>query len=136
MKSLKIGMLVMLMFSLSSCWQFNRDQKLMNAENDGKSILSEAEYSKKAKVEEAKADEESATILGRAVIVRAKADSIASIISANTKAKVIEIEAKAIEGKKDYMDLKRAEAMYQYGKFIYIPTEAGMPITETNRLNK
>lgn len=55
-------MLVLMSFMLTSCWEFNRTQRFKNAENDGKSILVEAESSRKAVIETAKAENEAATL--------------------------------------------------------------------------
>jgi len=126
----KLILSMLVMFVLTSCYDFNREQKQKDAESNGIAILLEAESSKKAQIEEAKAQEESAKLLGQAKITESKAQAESMIILAESKAKSIEIVSKAIEGKNDYLRFKTIEAMYEKGKFIYIPTEAGVPILE------
>jgi regulator of protease activity HflC (stomatin/prohibitin superfamily) len=46
----------------TSCYDFNRTQDRLDAENEGKSILLKAESEKKAMIEEAKAKSESAIL--------------------------------------------------------------------------
>lgn len=133
MKTKTIFISSILLLSLTSCYDFNREQNEKDAESNGRAILLEAESSKKAKIEEAKAEKESAELLGQARIIEAKANAESMIIKAEGSAKSIEIESKAIEGKADYMKLKAIQAMYEHGKFIYVPTEAGLPILETQR---
>lgn len=133
MKKVNLFLLAIISLSLTSCYDFNREQNEKDAESNGRAILLEAESSKKAKIEEAKAEKESAELLGQARIIEAKAKAQSMIINSEAKATSIEIESKAIEGKKDYLMLKKIEAMYQNGKFIYIPTEAGLPILEAGQ---
>lgn len=62
MKKVSLVLLVAVSLSLTSCWDFNREQDYKDAENRGKSTLIEAESSKKAMIEQAKAENESATL--------------------------------------------------------------------------
>jgi len=133
MKNFQFLSITLLALMLSGCYDFNREQNEKDAESNGRAILLEAESSKKAKIEEAKAEKESAELLGQARIIEAKAAAESMIIHSEARARSIAIEAKAIEGKNDYLTLKKVEAMYQNGKFIYIPTEAGLPIVEAGR---
>ena len=48
MKKVQLLLAVTMLFSLTSCWDFNREQDFKDAENRGKSILIEAESSKKS----------------------------------------------------------------------------------------
>ena len=133
MKKVTILASVLMMFGLTSCYDFNREQNEKDAESNGRAILLEAESSKKAQIETAKAEKESATLLGEARIIEAEAKAKAMIIHSKAKVEAIGIESKAIDGKSDYMKYKSIEAMYQSGKFIYIPTEAGLPILEASK---
>lgn len=127
---LPVALFILCGLSLSSCYDFNREQAEKDAESKGKQTLLEAESSKKAKIEEAKADLESAKLDAETKKVRAEADATAQIIRSKAKAEAIQIEAEAIGGKEQYLKMKQIEAMYTKGKFVYIPTEAGLPILE------
>jgi len=130
---LSIATILFLGLTMTSCYDFNREQAEKDAESKGKQTLLEAESSKKAKIEEAKANLESAKLDAETKKVRAEADATAQIIRSNAKAKAIEIEANAIGGKEQFLKMKQIEAMYTNGKFVYIPTEAGLPILEAKK---
>ena len=78
-KSILIIGLALMSISMTSCYDFSREQRLKDAENNGKSILVEAENSKKAMIETAKAENESATLQAEAKIKIAKAEAQAEI---------------------------------------------------------
>ncbi len=61
--------------SMTSCYDFNRKQRELDAESNGRAILLEAESSKKAMIEEAKAKNAAATLEAEAKIKIAKAEA-------------------------------------------------------------
>lgn len=73
-------------FSLTSCWDFSREQDYKDAENKGKSILVQAESEKKAMIEDAKAKYESAKLNAQTKIENAKASAESKLISAKAEA--------------------------------------------------
>jgi predicted ATP-binding protein involved in virulence len=83
--------------SLTSCYDFNRQQNQLDAESRGKEILLEAESSKKAKIEEAKANYESAKLEAQTKVTRAEANAQEKLISAkaNAEAKLLNATAEA-----------------------------------------
>lgn len=87
MKNLKLLVLIMFTFSVTSCWDFNREQDYKDAENKGKSVLIQAESEKKAMIEEAKAKYESAKLNAQTKIEVAKADAAARLMNAESQAK-------------------------------------------------
>lgn len=116
----KISILALMIVSVAftSCWDFNRDQDEKDAISQGRQILFKSESSKKAKIEEAKADYESA-----------KLNAETRLIEASSKAKSIEIISNAIKTNPDYTKYQLIESMKNAQK-VYIPTEAGLPIIE------
>ena len=131
MKKVNIITGLLLLISLSSCWQFNRDQKLKNAENNGKSILVEAESSKKALIETAKAENEAATLQAEAKVKIAKAEAQAEIERAKGVAEANKIIGGSLKGNTEYLKYLMIQGLNNgKGERIYIPTEAGMPILE------
>lgn len=130
-----------LVLSLTSCYDFNREQAEKDAESKGKQILYEAEYSKSAKVEEAKADFESAKLSSETKQLVAEADSKVQIIKAEADAKTTMIGANATKektkllieafgGVDNYLKFLTISGMNQVTNKIYIPTEASLPLIE------
>lgn len=94
-----------------------------SAQMNGKAQLSEAEFSKQVKYEEAKANLESQKLNAQAEIERAKG-----------AAKAIEIEnGKLTENYIRYLWVRQQDNLNDK-TVIYIPTEAGLPILEADRL--
>lgn len=98
--------------------------KVFSAEQDGRAALAKAEQDRQIAIAEAKAKKESAEMLAEAEIARAKG-----------LAKANEIVADSLKGKDEYIHYLWIEALKESkDQVIYIPTEAGIPITESNRL--
>ncbi len=127
-----LGLVVLL--TLSSCsWyrEYDREQSYKDAENRGKSILIESESSKKAMIETAKAENESATLQAEAKVKIAKAEAQAEIERAYGVAKANEIIGNSLKGNTEYLKYLMIQNMQgEKGERIYIPTEAGLPILE------
>lgn len=127
--SFVIGLFLLL--SLSSCWEFNRQQKIKDARAAGEAILVEAENSKKAMIEQAKAENESATLQAEAKIKIAKAEANAEIERAKGVAEANKIIGESLKGNNEYLRYLQIDAIKgAKGEKIYIPTEAGLPIIE------
>lgn len=96
-----------------------------SAQMNGKAQLSEAEFSKQVKYEEAKANLESQKLNAQAEIERAKG-----------AAKAIEIEnGKLTENYIRYLWVRQQDNLNDK-TVVYIPTEAGLPILEADRLGE
>jgi regulator of protease activity HflC (stomatin/prohibitin superfamily) len=122
---------LVMVLSLSSCYDFNREQRYKDAENRGKSTLIEAESSKKAMIEQAKAENESATLQAEARIKIAKAEAQAEIERAKGVAEANMIIGESLQGNDSYLKYLQIDAMRNgAGNKIYIATEAGLPILE------
>ena len=131
MKNSSLLLLLAISFSLTSCWEFNRTQKFKDAENNGKSVLIEAQSSRKALIETAKAENESATLQAEARIKIAKAEAQAEIERAYGIAKANEIIGKSLKGNSEYLKYLQIDAIKNStGSKVYIPTEANLPILE------
>jgi len=116
---------------LTSCWDFNRDQRFKDAENEGRSILVKSENSKKAMIEEAKAKNESATLEAEARVKIAKAEAQAEVERAKGVAEANQIIGESLKGNNEYLKYLMIQALRDgKGERIYIPTEAGIPIIE------
>ena len=99
------------------CPQYNVYVK----EQNGKAVLSEAEFSKQAQIEEAKANLESEKLNAQSEVERAKG-----------AAKAIEIEGGSLTPEYiQYLWIRQLDL--SQSKTIYIPTEAGLPILEAGK---
>lgn len=131
MKTLNLSVLAIAMVSLTSCWDFNREQNFKDAENEGKSILVKAESEKKALIEQAKAENESATLQAEAKIKIAKAEAQAEIERAKGVAEANKIIGESLKNNNEYLKYLMIQGLNNgKGERIYIPTEAGLPILE------
>jgi len=130
----KVGLLFALcalLFSVTSCYDFSREQRLKDAENNGKATLVEAENSKKALIEQAKAENESATLQAEAKVKIATAEAQAEIERAKGVAEANKIIGESLRGNNEYLRYLQIDAIRgSKGEKIYIPTEAGLPIIE------
>lgn len=137
MKKIKITSVIVLLVLMSSCsWYrgYQRDEGFKDAENRGKSVLIEAESSKKAMIETAKAENESATLQAEAKVKIAKAEAQAEIERAYGVAKANEIIGNSLKGNNEYLKYLMIQNMQgEKGERIYIPTEAGLPILEARK---
>lgn len=125
MKKANLALLVVAALSLSSCWEFNRQQAYKDAENEGKSILIKAENEKKAMIEQAKAENESATLQAEAKIKIAKAEAQAEIERAKGVAEANRIIGESMRGNREYLEYLKIDAIRTAkGDKVYIPTEA------------
>jgi regulator of protease activity HflC (stomatin/prohibitin superfamily) len=130
MKKLTITLGLFVALGLTSCYDFDREQTEKDAVTAGKSILFKAEFSKKAKVEQAKADFESAKLEADTRIIEAEALAKAKLIEANAKSKAIEVVGNSLKSNPEYLKFQMIEGMYKYksDKTVYVPTEANLPI--------
>lgn len=100
--------------------------KVYEQKLEGEAELRKAEYSKQVAVQEAKAKEESASLLADAEIARAKG-----------VAKANEIIGDSLKGNEAYLRYLWIHGLSDgKNEVIYVPTEAGLPILEASRFNK
>ena len=85
-------------------------------------------------IEQAKAENEAATLNADARIKIAKAEAQAEIERAHGVAKANEIIGESLKGNSDYLKYLMIQGLNEgKGERIYIPTEAGLPILEARR---
>lgn len=103
----------------------------------GTADLREAEWTKKIKIEEARATEEAATMIAQARITQAKAEGQAEIERAKATAEANRIIGESLKGNDDYLRYLWIMGLQDStGERIYIPTEAGLPILEAGKAGK
>lgn len=92
----------------------------------GQAMLAHAQSSKEVAVAEAKAKMESAELLAQAEVKRA-----VGVAQAN---KIIGESLKGNDAYLRYLWIQNLENSDAQGQVIYVPTEAGLPILEANRM--
>jgi regulator of protease activity HflC (stomatin/prohibitin superfamily) len=130
-----IGTVVTMLFagtvvlgSIFGVWYTYKNVQVWGAEMSGRAVLAEAEFSRQARVEEARAKNAAAELEGQAELTRAE-----------FSAKANKALAEGLGGPEAYLRylyIRMLEESGQAGQIIYIPTEAGMPLLEAGRLNQ
>lgn len=95
MKKLTILISVFSLLVLSSCRGYEREQDRLDKESEGKGALLKAESTKKVKIEQAKADYESAKLDAQTKITKAEANAAEKLIVAKASAEAKLMNAKA-----------------------------------------
>lgn len=91
----------------------------------GEAALAEAQSSRQVAILEARAKKESAISLAEAEVIRAKGAAEANAILQNS-----------LGGPEGYLRYLQIQALENSrASLIYVPTEAGLPVTEARRLN-
>lgn len=109
---------------------------IWSREQSGKAQLAEAEWSKKVAVEEARARNDSATLEAEAKIKQETAKAQAEIIRARGVAEAQKIIAETLtEEYIRYLWITNLESGSNK-QTIYVPTEAGLPVLEAQRLGQ
>lgn len=86
--------MAILTLSLFSCRGYEREQNRLDRESEGKGELLKAESTKKVKIEQAKADLESAKLDAQTKLEKARANAEAQLIGAKANAEAAIISAK------------------------------------------
>lgn len=94
MKKVTITVMALMALSLSSCRGYEREQNRLDRESEGKGELLKAESTKKVKIEQSKADYESAKLDAQTKLERARANAEAKLINAKATAEAAVINAK------------------------------------------
>lgn len=116
-----IGFVIGIIIAIFFAFQWAR---VYSKEQSGKAQLAEARFSKQVQLEQAKSNLESQKLNSQAEVERAKG-----------AAQAIEIESgKLTENYIRYLWVQQQDNLNDK-TVIYIPTESGLPITESQRLN-
>lgn len=120
--ALALGAALFIGVIIGGVWVW-KSMSVWSAEISGQAQLAEAEYSKRVQVEEAKANLEAQRLNAQSEVERAKG-----------AAQAIEIESgKLSENYIRYLWVQQ-QGNLNDKTVIYIPTEAGLPLLEANRL--
>lgn len=125
MKTIKLVLSAILVLSLTSCYDFNREQAQKDAESNGKAILLEAESSKKAMIEEAKAKSESAVLAAKARLEVADLDAKAKAKKAEAEELYIKKVSSSLKDNPEYIRYLQVKSVNDSkAQKVFVPTEA------------
>ena len=118
------GGLFVLLGGVGGCMWGLPKYKVYSAEMRGRAVLAEAESSRQVAVREALAMKDSAKYKAEAEIIRSQ-----GIADSN------QIVGDSLKGNSEYLTYLWIDMMRDTrNQLIYVPTEAGLPITESSRL--
>lgn len=125
-----LGAIFLACGGIGSCMYGYPKYKVYSSEMHGKAVLAEAESSRQVAVREALALKDSAAYKAEAEIIRANGVAQANAIIAG-----------GLGGPEGYLRYLAIDAMKEQARSpntttVYLPTEAGVPITEASRFNK
>ena len=104
--------------------------RIYKQDKQGQANLRQQEWEKKILVEQAKAQNESATLNAEATIKQETAKAEAEIIRAKGVAQANVIIADSLKGNESYLRYLWIDKIGDNPNVIYVPTEAGLPILE------
>lgn len=108
-----------------SCALYN-NYRVYSAQQAGRAVLAEAQSSRQVKILESHAAMESAKNLAEAEVIRAEGAAKANRILQNS-----------LGGPEGYLRYLQIQALENTrAQQIYVPTEAGLPVTEATRLKE
>ena len=113
--------------AIGGCMAFGPRYTVYQQRMEGEAELAKAQYSKQVLVQEAEAKKQSAQSYAEAEVIRA-----AGVARAN---KIIGDSLKDNESYLRYLWINKLGDAEGKGQVIYVPTEAGLPILEANRLH-
>lgn len=120
--AIALAALVLLGTGVGGCAAYN-NYRVYSAEQAGRAVLAEAQSSRQVKTLEAKAAMESAKLLAEAEVTRAEGAAKANHILQNS-----------LGGPEGYLRYLQIQALGDTkAQLIYVPTEAGLPVTEASR---
>lgn len=106
--------------------------RIYRQNKQGEANLRQQEWEKKILIEQAKAQNESATLNAEARIKQAKAEAEAEIVRSRGVAEANKIIADSLQGNESYLRYLWIDKLSDKS-VIYVPTEAGLPILEAGK---
>jgi biopolymer transport protein ExbB/TolQ len=107
--------------------------RIYKQNKQGEANLRQQEWEKKILVEQAKAQNESATLQAEATIKQETAKAEAEVIRAKGVAEANRIISDSLKGNEAYLRYLWIDKLADNPNVIYVPTEAGLPILEAGR---
>jgi len=118
-----VGWIVISMMVMPSYRIYKQDKQ-------GQANLRQQEWEKKILIEQANAENESATLQAEATIKQETAKAQSEVIRARGVAEANSIIADSLRGNESYLRYLWIDKLAGNANTIYVPTEAGLPILE------
>ena len=112
---------------------FGPSYRIYRQDKMGQANLRQQEWEKKILIEQARAENESATLQAEARIKQETAKAEAEIIRARGVAESNRIIANSLQGNESYLRYLWIDKISENPNVIYVPTEAGLPILEAGK---
>ena len=112
---------------------FAPNYRIYKQNKQGEANLRQQEWEKKILIEQAKAQNESATLNAEATIKQETAKAQAEVIRAKGVAESNAIIADSLKGNESYLRYLWIDKLSDNENVIYVPTEAGLPLLEAGK---
>lgn len=130
----KITLGFLIFFALIALWMWIIPMyRVYSQDLTGQANLRQQEWEKQILIEQARAQNEAATMNAEARIKQATAESEAEIIRAKGVAEANRIIADSLQGNESYLRYLWIDKLSDNDNVIYVPTEAGLPILEAGQ---
>ena len=106
---------------------------IYSQDKQGQANLRQQEWEKQILIEQANAENESATLQAEATIKQETAKAQAEVIRARGVAEANSIIADSLKGNESYLRYLWIDKLADNTNTIYVPTEAGLPILEAGK---
>lgn len=107
--------------------------RIYKQNKQGEANLRQQEWEKRILIEQARAENDSATLKAEARIKQARAESEAEIERAKGVAEANRIIANSLQGNEAYLRYLWIDKLSDNQNVIYVPTETGLPILEAGK---
>ncbi len=125
-----VGIIIGILALVGLSMAFMPNYRIYKQNKQGEANLRQQEWEKKIMIEDAKAQNESATLNAEARIKQETAKAEAEVIRARGVAQSNTIIADSLKGNESYLRYLWIDKLGDNPNVIYVPTEAGLPILE------
>lgn len=126
-----LSIIGIVLVAIITAWMvFMPSYRIYKQTKQGEANLRQQEWEKKILIEQAKAQNESATLNAEAKIKQASAEAEAEIVRAKGVAEANRIIADSLKGNESYLRYLWIDKIADNQNVIYVPTEASLPILE------
>ena len=129
-KAIIIAIIVFIFVVIVTYMAIMPNYRIYKQDKQGQANLRQQEWEKRILIEQANAENESATLKAEATIKQETAKAQAEVIRAKGVAEANTILAGSLKGNEAYLKYLWIDKLAGNANTIYVPTEAGLPILE------
>ena len=129
-KAIIIAIIVFIFVVIVTYMAIMPNYRIYKQDKQGQANLRQQEWEKRILIEQANAENESATLKAEATIKQETAKAQAEVIRAKGVAEANTIIAGSLKGNEAYLKYLWIDKLAGNANTIYVPTEAGLPILE------